>query len=372
MLHRSGLISLALLQLVVGAAAAQPVATTVSRARVAAAQGDLAGAAAILEKALAAEPGSQPLYSELSELYDQRGLDYRRAMEIHRQYLARWPAAAFAQLFRERQAYLERHRSAWPLLVAFRRILGTSHQRSSAEATRAVEQLLGRAAGTTLEPELLLWLATEHAAPAPDRALGYVDRCLAALPPLPASSSERARAQSLRAQILRGLHRYGEALAALREARAAGDQGAGAAEREIRTEQWARRGLYLATFLFVALFALAVTLRPWRQPGFAWKGGRLAAWAAALVVVTLLPMLYLRYLRGFELQSTFLLLAAVGVAGLLGVKLLAPLAARAGRPVYLTLSLLLVCSGLYVAYYLGGTLSVLEWPFEAWRRMHGH
>jgi hypothetical protein len=47
--------------------------------------------------------------------------------------------------------------------------------------------------------------------------------------------------------------------------------------------------------------------------------------------------------------------------------LLAPLASRIGRPAYLGLGLLVFLSGLYLAFFLGGTLGAWEWPFEAWR-----
>jgi tetratricopeptide (TPR) repeat protein len=353
---------IALLLLAAGPARAQP---AIARARALVERGDLRGAAALLEPALAVEPTSQPLYRELSELYDQRGLDYGRALELHRRYLAGFPDGPFARLFKERQTYLERHRAAWPLLLSFRRILEGGHRRSPAGNISAVEKLLTASAGSSLEPELLLWLATEQRAGAPARALSCLDRALAL--PAARSASERHRAQLLRVQILGEQRRYGEALAALRELPASDE--ARHLARELRAELWARRGFYLAAILLVALCGLAAGLRPWRQPGFAWRGGRLAGWVAALLAVTLLPMLYLRFVRRLDLHLSFVLLAAAGVVGLLCIKLLSPLAARVGRPVYLGLSLLVVCSGLYVAYYLGGTLAVLEWPFEAWRRM---
>ena len=107
-------------------------------------------------------------------------------------------------------------------------------------------------------------------------------------------------------------------------------------------------------------------LRPWRAPGFAWQGGRLIVLCASVVLATLGPMASLR-LRGVETPGTFAALAGFGVLGILVLKLLAPLAARIGRHAYLGLGLLVVVSGLYLAFFLGGTLGAWEWPFEAWR-----
>jgi hypothetical protein len=74
-------------------------------------------------------------------------------------------------------------------------------------------------------------------------------------------------------------------------------------------------------------------------------------------------------LRGVETPGTFAALAGLGVLGLIVLKLLAPLAARIGRPAYLGLSLLVVVLGLYLAFFIGGTLGAWEWPFEEWRRV---
>jgi hypothetical protein len=345
---------------------------SIARASAAASRGEPGAASAILEAALAADPGNQQLYRELSDLYDQRALSYPRALVTHEQYLRRFPEGRHAGLFRERQQTLQRHRACWTLLRDYRAVLEGSGRRSPAENMIALEKLLPRAAGTSLEPELCFALASQAYLVDRVRALALLDRCLDAPAGGRATAGEQAAAHTLRAQILREERRYREALIAQRRAFAlvpTSFEERRAAERTLRRLMWTQWGFYAAALVFAGLLGLGVARRPWRRPGFRWQGRQLLGWCLAMLAVTLLPMAYLSW-RELECQPlTFGLLAVLGIAGLLGLKLLAPLAARIGRPAQLGLSLLLVGAGLYLAYYLGGTLGALEWPFEAWRRM---
>jgi tetratricopeptide (TPR) repeat protein len=356
--------------LLAGAAQAQTPAPTPAsreRARAASDRGDLAAAAAAYEEALAAEPDDEDLYRELSELYDQRGLDYRRALDVHRRYLGRFPTGRFVDLVRGRQATLEQHEAAWEMLRRYRAILQTSYLRDAAENIAAVDSLLREAAGSSLEPEMLLWLASASTDSDRARALGYMQRYSAVGGTRPAA--ERAEMLSMRANLLFKEKRYAEALASLREAQALVSRDAdwpgleSAIAGELRT-RWAFR---IATTCFVLLLALGLALRPWRAPGFSWQARPLGLYAAGCTLAALLPIPIL-HLRGLEAPASFPLMAGFALAGVVGVKLLAPLARRLGRPAYLGLALVLVCSCMYMALHLGGNVDALEWPFEAARR----
>jgi tetratricopeptide (TPR) repeat protein len=331
-----------------------------------AAVNDAATAVSRLEAALGATPDDERLYQQLSELYDQKALDYDKALDLYQRYLERFPGGHLAALFRERQLVLLRNREVWPLLVRYRQILQSSFERSGEANVRAVEALLGEAARTPLEPDLLLWLAGALTPSEPDRALGYVDRYLASLPGSGRSPTERAQGLALRVNLLHGQGRNTQALAVLRELKATDPSGWQGLERVLSAKVWATRACWAATAVLALLGLLGLLLRPWREPGFAWQSKKLSVLAVGVVVVTLGPMAVLR-LRGVESPGTFAALAGFGVLELVVLKLLAPLAARIGRPAYLGLSLLVVVSGLYLAFFLGGTLGVWEWPFEAWR-----
>ena len=337
-------------------------------ARAAAAGTEAATAASRLEAALAATPDDQRPYQELSELYDQKALDYDKALDLYQRYLQRFSGGHLAALFRERQLVLQRNRAVWPLLARYRQILQSSFERSAEENLRAVEALLGEAAHTPLEPDMLLWLAGALTTSAPERALGYVDRYLASLPGSGRGPRERAQGLALRVDLLRGQGRDTQALAALREMQATDPLGSQGLARVLSTKVWATRVSWAAAAVFALLGLLGLLLRPWREPGFAWQGKRLIVLGVGVVLATLGPMAFLR-LRGVETPGTFAALAGLGVLGLIVLKLLAPLAARIGRPAYLGLSLLVVVLGLYLAFFMGGTLGAWEWPFEEWRRV---
>ena len=331
-----------------------------------AAVNDAATTASKLEAALGATPDDERLYQQLSELYDQKALDYDKALDLYQRYLQRFPSGHLLALFKERQLVLQRNRAVWPLLARYRRILQSSFERRAEENVRAVEGLLGEAAHTTIEPDLLLWLAGALAASEPDRARGYVDRYLASLAGSSRSPTERAQGLALRVNLLHQQGRYAPALAALRELQATDPSGWQGLERVLLAKVWATRACWVAAAVLSLLGLFALLLRPWRTPGFAWQAKRLIVLGVGVVLATLGPMAILR-LRGVEVPGTFTALAGFGVLGLLVLKLLAPLTARIGRPAYLGLSLLVVVSGLYLAFFLGGTLGAWEWPFEAWR-----
>jgi tetratricopeptide (TPR) repeat protein len=327
---------------------------------------DAATTASRLEAALGATPDDERLYQQLSELYDQKALSYDKALDLYQRYLQRFPRGHLLALFKERQLVLQRDRAVWPLLARYRQILQSSFERRAEENVRAVEALLGEAARTPLEPDLLLWLAGALTPSEPDRALGYVDRYLASLPGSGGGPTERAQGLALRVNLLHGQGRNTQALATLRELKATDPSGWQGLERVLSAKVWATRACWAAAAVLALLGLLGLLLRPWREPGFAWQSKKLSVLAVGVVVVTLGPMAILR-LRGVEAPGTFVALAGFGVLGLLVLKLLAPLAARIGRPAYLGLSLLVVVSGLYLAFFLGGTLGAWEWPFEAWR-----
>jgi len=326
---------------------------------------DVAAAANKLEAALDATPDDERLYQQLSELYDQKALDYDKALDLYQRYRQRFPSGHLLALFRERQLVLQRNRAVWPLLARYRQILQSSFERGLEENVRVVESLLGEAAHTPLEPDLLLWLAGALNTNAPERALGYVDRYLAALP---ASGSPTARAQglALRVNLLHGQGRDTQALGALRQLKAIDPSGWHGLERVLLAKVWAARASWAAAAVLALLGLVGLLLRPWRAPDFAWQGRRLLLLCTGVVLATLGPMAFLR-LRGVETPGSFAALAGFGVLGILVLKLLAPLATRIGRPAYLGLGLLVVVSGLYLAFFLGGTLGAWEWPFEAWR-----
>jgi tetratricopeptide (TPR) repeat protein len=334
--------------------------------RAAAARKDAATAASRLEAALGATPDDERLYQQLSELYDQKALDYDKALDLYQRYLQGFPGGHLVALFEERQLVLQRSRAVWPLLARYRRILQSSFERRAEENVRAVEALLGEAAHTAIEPDLLLWLAGALTASDPDRALGYVDRYLASLAGSGRGPTERAQGLALRVNVLHGQGRNTRALAALRQLEAIDPSGWQGLERVLLAKMWAARASWVAAAVLSLLGVLALLLRPWRTPGFAWQGKRLIVLGVGVVLATLGPMAILR-LRGVEAPGTFAALAGFGVLGLLVLKLLSPLAARIGRPAYLGLGLLVVVSGLYLAFFLGGTLGAWEWPFEAWR-----
>jgi tetratricopeptide (TPR) repeat protein len=302
----------------------------------------------------------------LSELYDQKALDYDKALDLYQRYLQGFPGGHLVALFEERQLVLQRSRAVWPLLARYRRILQSSFERRAEENVRAVEALLGEAAHTAIEPDLLLWLAGALTASDPDRALGYVDRYLASLAGSGRGPTERAQGLALRVNVLHQQGRNAQALAALRELEATDPSGWQGLERVLLAKVWAARACWVAAAVLSLLGVLALLLRPWRTPGFAWQGRRLIVLGVGVVLATLGPMAILR-LRGVQAPGTFAALAGFGVLGLLVLKLLSPLAARIGRPAYLGLGLLVVVSGLYLAFFLGGTLGAWEWPFEAWR-----
>ena len=330
-----------------------------------AAVNDAATAASKLEAALSATPDDERLYQQLSEIYDQKELDYDKALDLYQRYLQRFPGGHFVALFKERQLVLQRNRAVWPLLARYRRILQSSFERSAEENLRAVEALLGEAAHSSLEPDLLLWMAGALTPSAPERALGYVDRYLASLP-ASSSPTERAQGLTLRVDLLRGQGRDTQALAALRELKAIDPSGWQGQARVLSAKEWATRVSWAAAVVFALLGLLGLLLRPWRESGFTWQGRRLIVLCTGVVLATVGPMALLR-LRGGDPPGTFAALAGFGVLGLLVLRLLAPLASRIGRPAYLGLGLLVFLSGLYLAFFLGGTLGAWEWPFEAWR-----
>jgi tetratricopeptide (TPR) repeat protein len=350
--------------LTICAAVAPGQAFSAQEARTATTLNDVAAAANKLEAALDATPDDERPYQQLSELYDQKALDYDKALDLYQRYLQRLPSGHLLALFRERQLVLWRNRAVWPLLARYRQILQSSFQRSLQENVHMVESLLGEAARTPLEPDLLLWLAGSLNANAPERALGYVNRYLALLPA--SSPTERAQGLALQVSLLHGQGRDTQALVALRQLKAIDPSGWHGLERVLLAKVWAARASWAAAAGLALLGLVGLLLRPWRAPDFVWQGRRLLVLCAGVVLATLGPMAFLR-LRGVETPGSFAALAGFGVLGILVLKLLAPLAARIGQPAYLGLGLLVVVSGLYLAFFLGGTLGAWEWPFEAWR-----
>ena len=98
-----------------------------------AAVNDAATAASKLEAALGATPDDERLYQQLSELYDQKALDYDKALDLYQRYLQRFPSGHLLALFKERQLVLQRNRAVWPLLARYRRILQSSFERRAEE-----------------------------------------------------------------------------------------------------------------------------------------------------------------------------------------------------------------------------------------------
>jgi tetratricopeptide (TPR) repeat protein len=327
---------------------------------------DAATAARRLEAALGVTPDDERLYQQLSELYDQKALDYDKALDLYQRYRRRFPLGHLLELFQERQLVLQRNREVWPLLVRYRRILQSSFERSVEENVRAVEALLGEAAHTPMELDMLLWLAGALSPSRPDRALGYVDRYLASLPGSDRGPTERAQGLVLRVNLLHAQGRNAQALASLRQLEAIDPSGWQGLKRVLSGKVWAARASWAAAAVLALFCLLGLFLRPWRAAGFTWQGKRLIMLGVGVIMTTLGPMAFLR-LRGVEPPGTFGALAGLGLLGILVLKLLAPLAARLGRPAYLGLGLLVVASGLYLAFFLGGTLGAWEWPFEAWR-----
>lgn len=323
-------------------------------------QGDHAKAVAVLEGLLPTTKNGD-VYWKLGEILDNSMRDYGKAIAVYREYLEVFPDGWYAERFRQRLDYLERHRGDWPALARYNFILGTHYTRSRTENIRLMESVLRDYPKTGIAPDIYSCLAWEYYLDNQTKAAtGYITRYLGTFPANGKPVTDKIGAYQTYALILMRARRYGQAIGVLRGSLADPGIDPSVYANDIRMIEKERRiwyGLVIAVgSLFLALI-LAVVLQPWRERSFRTGWPRLLVPAALLAALTLLPMKIVQA-KGYGLFKTFPTLSVSAVVILLLLKSLGAVAHKIGPRVYLVLSFLVIAAGIYISFYAWDTLSV--------------
>ncbi|MBI5533997.1 MAG: outer membrane protein assembly factor BamD [Deltaproteobacteria bacterium] len=319
------------------------------------------------------ESKNEQVFWDLAKFCDTYGLDYEKAVRGYRTYATRFPQGRFIKRFQDRLSYLDSHRSDWPVLKQLTDIRNPREKRPAEESIQLAEKLLADFPNTTLKFDIHFWLAGQlYKLDKQAQARSHLDQAMANLPADGKDRALRLQALDLYAKVAAKQHDYRTALQKLDEIRSIDESRYGEFKATIDDMRFQQRSwwAFVASISILAAAAVgAVAARPWREKGFARKPVRMLAMLGLTTLLTAGPWGLLRAM-GERVPTTFWMLAGFGCASVVFLWLTASVQARIGRKKFLALSLLVLVSAVYAAFYVTDMAKVFVWPLEELHR-HG-
>src|SRR5690606_5761040 len=145
--------------------------------------------------------------------------DFDQALLFYQAYLIRFPEGTFASAFQDKAAYLHARRSEWEALRSFRTIQLVEGNIPPDEILDEIEALLSHNESSVMSPAMHMYLANEYfGSSGYSMARDHVEQYLNQYDKASLSSSDKARALQLYADILVKQHHFGQAIQSLDEA----------------------------------------------------------------------------------------------------------------------------------------------------------
>lgn len=310
-------------------------------------------AASVLEELLAKQPelNNETVYRQLTHIYDDYLFNFDKALFFYQAYLTRFPEGTFASAFRDKAAYLHARRSEWPALRSFRAI-------QLEDGLEEVEALLSQNESSLIAPEMHNYLANKYFEISDyPLAKEHVEQYLNRYDNAGLSSSDKARALQLYADILVKQHHFGKAIHSLNRALAMEntDENFNAAVKrnDIVSLRNMSYGYTLCLLFYIAVVLLPIPIRFWEYVDLQRCASQMVRPLLLLALISLAPVLILNVIHkpGVDLRF-FYVQIALSILSLLTIQLLAPLSWKTSRWLYVCISSLHMVAASFMPYYL--------------------
>lgn len=343
-------------------------AIAISKADESISKKDYINAANILQEYLKQYPDTKNelIYKKLGDLYDHYTFDFDRAATIYRSYLSAFPTGQYKGICENSLNLLEENRLDWDALKQYRTIMADIDSRSFNENVEQINNLIKKYQNALVASDAYYWLAQEYFKRTEYKlASTYCDKYLETFPENGKTDSEKSLALMLYSQILQERHQYNKAISALDEVMKMGNPNQylnyDIRVSSIKTHYKLWIAFVIAIIYILMVILLVFIIRPWKTKGFKISINQFIIQFIIIVLATIGPMLMANHLH-HGLLSVFPFLLVSGMAELLIIDLLSPIAGCFNKALYYSICLVLIIAGSFTVIYFTKSSSIL-WTF---------